>query len=125
MIHSNNINNNVSDNQITEKINLEELNLWVSFLNSFSEEYDDLIKTASNNANKDDVRNQLLTAFKNNENILNDIVNYKRATHNFIECIDLECDLFYENKYNKIRNAYRLHFENCNLLKEKVFFRSF
>ncbi|PQJ81354.1 hypothetical protein [Polaribacter glomeratus] len=123
MNNSNNINKSASDTQITEKINLEELDLWISFLNSFSDEYTNLVTKASNSANKEELKNQLLNTFKNNETILNDIVNYKRATHNFIECIDLECDSFYRDTYTKIKKAYRLHFQECNLLNKKVFFR--
>ncbi|TXD59457.1 hypothetical protein ES044_09990 [Polaribacter sp. IC066] len=124
MTNSRNLNSSAFEDEMAEQKNLEELDLWASFLNRFTEEYEGFIITASSSANKEDLQNQLLTAFKNNETILRDILNYKRATHNFMECIDLACDSFYKNKYLKIKKAYVLHAENCSLLKKKVFFRS-
>lgn len=112
---------NNSDNQIIQQKSLEELTMWISHLNYISEEMDNLIQISSNTLNEIELSEQLSVTVKNNTNVLNQVLSYKKATDNIVECIDLECDLFYHTEYQKIRELYKNHLETYRDLKRKLF----
>lgn len=112
---------NSSDNQIIQKNSLEELTMWISHLNYVADECDNFAKIAAKNLNNNVLSEKFLEIIKDNASLLNDVTKYKSATDHIIECIDLECDLFYHTEFTKIRLVYKNHLDSYRALKEIVF----
>ncbi|MCI2229652.1 hypothetical protein MC378_10790 [Polaribacter sp. MSW13] len=120
-MQSNNIYKNDSENQIIQKRSLEELNMWISQVNYILEESNTLAKIASDKLKNKDLRDQFLMIIEKNAGILSAFLTYKNTTDNFMECIDLDCDLFYYNEHEKIRNLYTEYLNNYRSVKKKFF----
>lgn len=120
-MQSNNIYNNNSENQVTQKRSLEELNMWISHINYISEECDYIVKIASNKLKKKELRDNLLLVIKKKNSLKNAFLEYEKTSENIIECIDLDCDLFYYNEHIKTRGLYKEYVDNYRKLKKEVF----
>lgn len=112
---------NDSENQIIQKRSLIELNMWASNLNYISEECDYLVKISSNKLKNKDLKDALLLMIEKNANIQHTLLAYRNSADNFIECIDLDCDLFYYNEHEKVRNLYTEYINSYRKLKKDVF----
>lgn len=110
-----------SENQMIQKTSLEELKMCIDHLNFISEECDFLIKIVTHKFKEKDLRDQLLQVHESNVSLLSESIKYRNTAYNFIECIDLDCDLFYHNEQEKIRSLYRNHLKNYRKIKRKVF----
>ncbi|MCH3881981.1 MULTISPECIES: hypothetical protein [Tenacibaculum] len=120
-MQSNIIYNNDSENQATQKRSLEELNMWISHINYISEECDYIVKIASNKLKKKELRDNLLLVIKKKNSLKNTFLEYKKISENIIECIDLDCDLFYYKEHVKTRDLYKEYVDNYRSLKKEVF----
>ena len=115
------INNNDSESLIIQKRSLIELNMWISNLNYISEECDYLVKISSNKLKDRDLRDALLLIIEKKASIQNILLTYRNSADNFNECIDLDCDLFYYNEHERVRNLYTEYINSYRKLKKDVF----
>lgn len=121
MKQSNGISNNESESQVLQNRSLEEINMWLDHLNYITEECGYLVKILSNRKNGKDLKGQLLLFIETNTNTNNTFLTYKNTVGEFLECIDLDCDLFYHDKHKKNRDLYRNHLKGYREIKRKVF----
>lgn len=112
---------NDSENEIIQKRSLIELNMWTSNLNYISEECDYLVKISSNKLKDRGLSDALLLMIEKKASVQNILLTYKNSADNFNECIDLDCDLFYYNEHEKVRNLYTEFISSYRKLKKYVF----
>ncbi|AUC84696.1 hypothetical protein CW731_05050 [Polaribacter sp. ALD11] len=121
MMQSGNISNNESESQVLQKRSLEEINLCIEHLNFITEECDYLVRISSNNLNDIDLKDRVLLFTDENTNMYTTFLKYRNTVGDFLECIDLDCDLFYHNEHKKNRDLYQNHLENYREIKRKIF----
>lgn len=120
-MQANSIYNNDSENQILQKRILEEINMCIEDLNYITEECDYLVEISSNKVNDSDLKDQFLLFVDENINTHNTFLKYRNTVDNLLECIDLDCDLFYHNEHKKNRNLYKNHLNRYREIKRKIF----
>jgi hypothetical protein len=94
------------------------LNSWVLNLNKITEECNDIETTKLKENNLSD---KFFSIVENNKMLQNIFFEYRNLLGNYIECIDLDCDLFFYNEHKKNRNLYLEHFKHYKSLKNQIF----
>lgn len=116
----NDVGNSSIDNQIIQDKTLQELAKCIFQLNKISDEGLHLNKLISENGNNAVLELQISNLLMQNTNLENDFLKYRNTVDNLIECIDLECDLFYINEHKRLLNLYDMHLVAFSQLKKEV-----
>lgn len=112
-----------TDEQIIHTKRMQDLNIWISHLSYVTNECDWLSKIASNKLNDKVLTDELLEKTELNSALLNEFYNYKSSVQSFLECDDLECDLFYINQHDTFYTKYVKHIDDYRLTKNKVYLK--
>ncbi|RSK40322.1 hypothetical protein [Mangrovimonas spongiae] len=110
-----------SDDQIIQKRSENELTLWVNHVSYIIEESDRLAKIASNLLKESVLRDRFLIMIERAIVVSKVLSNYKKAMPNYKECDHLECDLYYINEHEKVRQEYLKIIKDNRELKEEFY----
>lgn len=113
----NNINKENSDNHILQKRSLNELDKWMLDLDKISKECNniELKKLKENN-----LTDEFFNVVENNKVLESAFFEYRNVLDEYIECIDLDCDLFFYNEHKKNRSLYLNQFNKYKKLKNNI-----
>ena len=109
--------NEDSENEIIQKRTLKEVNRWMLNLNQIFLECNDI---EFENLKEKNLSEDFFNIVEHNKVLLHKLLEYRNVLDNYIECIDLECDLFFYKEYKKNRNLYIEHFDNFKKLKKNI-----
>jgi len=95
-----------SDDQIIQKRSENELALWMEHVDYIINESEKLSKIASNTLHNDELKQRFLKFIEDSTEVTKTLNDYKKAMPNYKECDHLECDMFYINTHEKVRQDY-------------------
>ena len=110
-----------TDDQIVQKRSAEELDSWISHISYVIDESDRLAKISSNVLKDRDLRDRFLDFIIKNQSVLNEFTAYKNSMVQYKECDHFECDLYYINKHEHIRQLYIETVVDYRKLKTKIY----
>ncbi|MFD2824708.1 hypothetical protein ACFS5M_13580 [Lacinutrix iliipiscaria] len=110
-----------TDDRIVQKRSAEELGFWISHINYIIEESDRLAKIASNVLKNRAIRDDFLEIIIKNQSVLNEFTAYKNSMVQYKECDHFECDLYYINKHEHIRQLYIKTIVDYRKLKTQLY----
>ncbi|WP_158841809.1 hypothetical protein [Polaribacter sp. L3A8] len=114
------VKNNISEyseNEIIQKRSLREVKRWMFDLNEISQECNNVEFEILKKKNLSD---SFFKIVEDNKVLHQLLLEYINVLDNYIECIDLECDLFFYTEHKKNRNLYIEHLNNYKKLKNSM-----
>jgi len=112
-----------TDEHIIQTKRLKNLKMWINHLSYVTNECDWLTKIVSNKIQDKVLRDELLEKNEINSALLNEFYNYNSSMQSFLECDDLDCDLYYINQHDTFYTKYLKHIEEYRLIKNKVYLK--
>ena len=117
--------NHDTDLDITHKINSMELNNWINHLQYIKKELSNFISICSKELNSKLESSVVIQRFekkqKENDTLLNALLQYNGARAKIIECEDTECDMVYISEHESYRRSYIYHLDKYRRLKDEFF----
>ncbi|MDG4715872.1 MULTISPECIES: hypothetical protein [Winogradskyella] len=121
----NKIYNHDTDLDITHKINSMELTNWINHLQYIKKELSNFISICSKELNSKIESPVVIQRFKKkqkeNDTLLNALLQYNGARAKIIECEDTECDMVYISEHESYRRSYIYHLDKYRRLKDEFF----
>lgn len=117
--------NHDTDLDITHKINSMELNNWINHLQYIKKELSNFISICTKELNSKLESPVVIQRFKKkqkeNDTLLNALLQYNGARTKIIECEDTECDMVYISEHESYRRSYIYHLDKYRRLKDEFF----
>lgn len=113
-----------ADDQIIQKRSENELALWMNHVDYIINESGKLSKIASNVLHDEELKNKFLRFIEDSAQVTKRLNDYKKAMPNYKECDHLECDMYYINTHEEVRQDYLKIIAAYRALKD-VFYAQF
>lgn len=104
----------MESNRQTQATYLKAVSQWLEKINEISNS--NLLNSATN----EDLKAELNAFFQQNSKLSNDLTNYKSSLNNLIECDDLECDLFFDDKQHSFKDQVKEHIKQYKKFIERI-----
>lgn len=111
---------NDTENQIIQKKQTQEADVWITHINYISEESELLLKICSEKINSKKLFKKVEKSNEKLQKLLPELYSYRSSIKNINECEDLECDLFYLNRQDEVRDHYFDFVNTYRILKKEV-----